>query len=225
MSEALKAAMEELVPQFASEPRRWEDILRRAQLDREGHDWRRVTAVAIAMLLLVVPAVAIGASVLFREFPRPSDVRGEPVRLGPRETVAAARIGDIHWRLVAFRSDRGLCVGLDFGGRVQASSASCGIHRLVGLVDGPTVDYIGTGANRAWFYGRVAKRVHEVVLVLADGRRLDAATFASPESLALPFNFYVATAPGGVASGQDDKTVRAVLALGENGNVIGREHP
>lgn len=225
MTEALKTAMEELVPRFANEPRRWEDILRRSQLGQGGRDWRRVSAVAVAALLLVVPAVAIGASVLFREFPRPSDVRGEPVRLGPRETIAAARIGDLHWRLVAFRSDRGLCVGLDFGGRVQASSSSCGIQRLVGLVDGPTVDYIGGGANRAWFHGRVAKHVHNVVLVLADGRHLEAATYASPESLALPFDFYVATAPGGVASGQDDATVRAVLALDEDRNVIGREHP
>ena len=220
----LKAVLDELVPPFTAAPRRWEDVLARAESRGDRRDWRRVSVVAVAALLLAAPAT-VGATVLFREFPRPSDVRDEPVPVSPRETVAAGRVDDVRWRLVAFRSDRGLCVGLDFAGAVQSSSASCGVHRLAGLVGQPSVDYIGRAANRTWLSGLAAKRVDQVVVVLAGGRRVGARTYAGPRSLALPFDFYVATVPGRLASADGNARVRLLIALDERGEVIGRHTP
>jgi hypothetical protein len=218
---ALKAALEEVVPPFVQAPRQWDDVLVRARIRRERRDWRRASIVAVALIVIAVPSLAIGATALFREFPRPDDVRDEPVRIGPREEIATGQAGDVHWRLVAFRSDRGLCVGLDFGGALQASSASCGARRPA-AVSAPTVDYIGRGANRTWFYGTAAKRAANVILVLRNGARIAAPIYPSPQSLALPFDFYVATVPGAVASAAGGSPVRLVIALDEAGRAIGR---
>ena len=164
-----------------------------------------VKAAVVATAVVLVAGAGVAAARLslfdFAEFPRPADVANEPRRIGPKEIVTAGQEGDLGWRLVAYRSTRGLCIGVEVAGAARAASAGCGVPDPRSRLSLPTADYIGGGVDRTWLYGRVTRRATRVTLVLADGRSVDAAVVQAPHSLNLPFAFYVVTV-GGAAAGE-----------------------
>lgn len=75
--------------------------------------------------------------------------------------------------------------------------------------------------NEPRHWGNIIRRAR-VDRLRPDRRRLIA--YPSPKPLELPFDFYVVTTRGGVASSQG-ASVRALIAFDRDGNVIGRERP
>ena len=159
----------------------------------------------------------------FRDFPPPADVSGEAVRTGPREVIASGSTNRIGWRLIGFRSSKGVCVGLEFAGEARAASTTCGGGTLRGEVGFPTADYLGLGTNRTWFYGPVSTRATRVALTLVDGRRLPAKVFPSPKGFALGHDYYLTSVAGPVATAdQGSQPVTAVAAYDDAGALVGR---
>jgi hypothetical protein len=130
-------------------------------------------------------------------------VANEPRRIGPKEIVTAGQEADLAWRLVAYRSTRGLCIGVEVAGAARAASAGCGVADPRSALSLPAADYIGGSVDRTWLYGRVTRRARRVTLALADGRSVDAAVVQGPHSLKLPFA-YVATVAGAAAGEPGD---------------------
>lgn len=182
---------------------------------------RRLALALALVVVLVGGSVATAALVFdFRDFPPPADVVNEPRRLGPKYVVTRGVADGLAWRLVTYRSTRGLCSGVEVAGTARAAAAACG-QPPNAAVSLPTVDYIGVGANRTWLYGRVTPRATRVTLTLADGRHFTAATYRAPAALALPFRFYVATVAGGVRRPRRDApAVVAVVARDAAGLVV-----
>lgn len=91
MSEALERGLEELVPRHETEPRRWDEVLRRASVSHSHR--RRVLAISVAAALAIV--VATPALGLHREFVDffSAEPAPEPIRIDFARMRARAQIG------------------------------------------------------------------------------------------------------------------------------------
>ena len=186
-------------------------------------------AIALATVVLLGGAGIAAARLSlfdFRPFPRPADVADEPRRTGAKEVVTAGVEPGVAWRLVAYRSTRGLCYGVEAAGAVRAAAAACGVPDVRSRLSLPTADYIGGAVDRTWLYGRVSTRATRVTLTLADGRRVDASVVPAPRSLQAPFAFYIATLDGAIArSERDTPSVVRVRAYDVGGRTNGTARP
>lgn len=182
---------------------------------------RRLALAAGFAVVLAASGIAAAAQLGlfdFREFPRPADVRGEPVRIGPRHVIAAGRVDRLGWRLVAFESTQGLCIGLEVAGEARAASTTCRMPTSEEGIGLPTADYLGTGTDRTWLYGTVSRRATRVVLTLADGRRLQARMLPPPERLGLSYDLYLANVAGRISTAEDGAPpVTAAVAYDQAG--------
>jgi hypothetical protein len=186
----------------------------------------RVALVGASVVVLAASGIAAASQLGlfdFREFPPPADVQGEAIRTGPRWVIASGSTDRLGWRLIAYRSSKGVCVGLEFAGESRAASTTCGTSTLKGDVAFPTADYLGLGTNRTWFYGPVSTRATRVALTLVDGRTLLAKVFPSPKGFALGHGLYLTSVDGQAATAdRGNQPVAVVAAYDEAGEVIAR---
>lgn len=182
---------------------------------------RRLALTAALVVVLAASGIAAAAQLglfSFREFPRPADVPGEPIRVGPRHVIAAGRVDELGWRLVGFESTQGICIGLEVAGEARAASTTCRIRSFEEGISLPTADYLGTGTDRTWLYGAVSRRATRVVLTLADGRRLQARVLPTPERLGLGSDLYLANVAGRISTAEDGAPpVTAAVAYDQAG--------
>ena len=185
MTDALNRALDELVPPYEHEPRRWDDVLRRASTSRFGR--RHVPVLAFAAAFTAVALGAGGAFHrevvdFFRADPAPEPIRIEFARTGARQDLMigpghatheareVARFfvdGKIRPFWVAPMESGGYCYRWHtFGscGRMphQSDAVKLGLGGLEGL----------HGLN--WLVGHVSDpAIHRLELEYADGERVE----------------------------------------------------
>ena len=221
----IASSLDRLVPQ-SGRAGEWEAVLRDARsMGRFPFRGRRRTlAWALAAVLAIAVPVAVGSSIYFRDFPPPSDLPAgvEPVRIGQKQVLTSGEVAGVFWRLVAYRSTKGLCLDVDLAGKVSGSGGGCGFGSFRGAVEIPiTRDHLALGIDRTWLVGRVSLRATSVILVLSDGRQIEAQTFDSPPALRLSHAFYLAVAPGNLVGPPDSPSVVGAVAKDEDGHEIG----
>lgn len=194
----------------------------------------RLIAVAVALALSVlVSSVALGVA---------QDVAGyfagwrepdAPVPTAP-DVVIASGVAGAPWTIVATTSDRGVCLGLFVEG--GGGFAGCGpsdVRGDPGAVD-PShwIGAFGVGAgdgllNRTFAFGRLAKEVASVELLLTDGQSIEAHVVKRPEGLDAPLNFYWAAWPCGSSRCVDavGPLVKMAIARDSAGRVLERRVP
>lgn len=225
----IASSLDRLVPQ-SGRGGEWEAVLRDARsMGRFPFRGRRRTlAWALAAALAIAVPVAIGSSIYFRDFPPPSDLPPgvEPVRIGPKHVLTSGEVAGVFWRLVAYRSTKGLCLDVDLAGKVSGSGGGCGFGPFRGAVEMPiTRDHLALGIDRTWLVGRVSVKATSVALVLSDGRQIEARTYEAPSALRLSHAFYLAVAPGNLVGPLDSPSIVEVIAKDERGHEIGSAGP
>ena len=235
----MRADLETLPPERDLAPgellRRKQHLISEARAALEGHHSQRVrggrtggrrvrvlalAAVVVVAVVLSIPAVGVGPTIvsLFAGGHDPD----APVPTASDVLIASGEAG-VPWKILATRSDRGLCldvfhrVGDDrFGGGcgytnirgdlppdVRGNPAT----RCIATPEGPLVPcgslprrwieggQVGdtVGLERRFAYGPVAKEVAGVDLILTDGQRVRANVVEQPGGL--PLNVYWATWP------------------------------
>ena len=185
---------------------------------RSGRRRKRAVAfaaAAAAAAVLSIPAFGVGEEIvsLFAGWRDPS----APAPTASDVLVASGEAG-VQWKIVATRSDQGLCLGLFHpAGDDSLGSAGCGYVDIRGdlppdvrgdpasrCIATPTtlvpcgslphhwIDIGGAGdsvgLDHRFAFGPLAEDVASVDLILTDGRALRAHVVAQPGSL--PLNFY-----------------------------------
>lgn len=172
----------------------------------------RRTRLLIASVAAVVLGVSIplGIASVTDEFPRPDDVRGEPIATGPEMTLASGALGEQTWRLVVNDSDQGQCVHLELVSPQRARSGGCGLK-----VQGRGIGLFAANlpSGQTWVFGPVVRSATEVEVQLSDGTVRSVGVIDEPGGR---WNFYVATYPRAV-------TPAAVVARGSRGDIVGRQ--
>jgi hypothetical protein len=228
-SPAARALFEQIVsaPDTPLEPRRFV----------KGR--RSVALVAFAAALALGLAVSIPALGIDR------DVRSlfgwsdldAPVRTAPDFVVASGAV-DAEWKIIATKSDQGLCLGFMSLHQVEGwiGGPICGPTDVRGdpWADDPRhwIEAFGVGGgaaglNRTFARGRVAEDVTSLDLLLTDGRTVRAKIVEGPEGLGAPIDYYWAAWPCGSANCLDatGPLVRMAIARDEAGRVLERRRP
>lgn len=222
----IASSLDRLVPQ-SGRGGDWEAVVRDAR-PRERFLFRgrrRTLAWVLAGVLAIAVPVAVASTIYFRDFPPPSDVPPgvEPVRIGPKHALTSGEVAGVFWRLVAYRSTKGLCLDIDFAGRVSASGGGCGFGPFRDAVEAPiNRNHLALGVDRTWLVGRVSAEAASVTLVLSDGRQIEARTYESPSALRLPHAFYLAVVPGSFVGPSDSPSIVEAIAKDERGHEIAR---
>jgi hypothetical protein len=208
---------------------------RREERRRTGR--RRMLAFAAAALLaavLSIPAFGVGEEIvsIFGGWRSEPDYPA-PVPSATDVVIASGEHG-VGWKLVATRSDQGLCLGLVYTSTrgEEVGEAGCGYRDLRGDLDPeirgdpstkclasptevvpcgslphrwidfphatePGLHFTGPGQQltRIIVYGIAAADVHDVDLVLTNGKTVRARVVHEPEGLGAPLNFYWVALP------------------------------
>jgi hypothetical protein len=178
---------------------------------------RRITAGGLAILVatagFALAVYALGPTSLFRtadpgESPEPSPAakdRGDGVhRVGPEVVVAKGMASGEPWALIAYESDKGLCVEMQVaGGRGGGCGFDVPRRSDLGLSVGSQA-----GISGSFIHGVVSKRVAILTLTLGGGERLRPEIVDGPEGFDV--NFFVLFLPStseGVIEARDDQGV------------------
>jgi hypothetical protein len=173
------------------------------------------TGIRFGLIALVILAagVAVGASVAFATGtgrPAPEDVVNEPVQTSAEFTVVeGATPGGEPWSLVAYESNRGLCVELRGVARANEGSANC-------VFDVPSKHSVSLNTQTfaepavTVVYGPLASTVRTVSATLSDGRVLALPAIKSPAGLGFEGRFYASLLPRGLAV----SSIKGTSALG-----------
>ena len=191
----------------------------RGQIGWRRRSHRRLVLVAVALLALVLAAtgVAVGVDLLQREntFDAIRErIPSEPKRQGERVVVASGA----GWSLLAYRSDRGLCLDV---ATAQGSGGGCGFavrgapgsedsHRLLSA-------QIGATSSSVYVTGVASAEVARVVVELGTGKFVDAELHVAPAKLAVTVKFFTARLATNVAGvgGSEIRSVHAYDAEGD----------
>lgn len=172
---------------------------------------RRIAVlVAIALVVLVVPLIAVGATQGWWF----SHVPGAPKPVGGIVVVKAGHWNGVPWALTAYRTaDANLCFGLTatpsqnpsgVGGGMACGTPTRGLARQSATY--PTLHWVGfleSGADLKLpdsIVGPAAPQVATVDIVLTSGQVVNAPTFDAPKSLGVNIRFYAAQLPCHIAA-------------------------
>lgn len=178
-----------------------------------------VIATGLSALALTAGGYATGVGP-FDLFDHP----GSPERIGSRVEIGARD----EWSLNAWRSDRGICLGVTVDGRPFASG--CGMPVIGAPPDTvfeqePSTHKIGlmmASADASAFYvtGPLSHDVARVQVELPGDRVIDAEVFDAPAELDVPLRFYFLRVQESPVSAS--ARVQAVMAYDSAGGLIER---
>jgi hypothetical protein len=186
---------------------------------------RLVLVVAIFVLLAAVgTAIGVGVNLLAQQerFDEQRErIPGEPKRIGPLVEIKSGP----GWSLVAWRSDRGICVDFVVP---QSSSGGCGFGvrgepRDTAHASAPPPRHWVAGGTSSQpgaaivIDGVVAEEVARVEIVLRNGRVLHPAVIEAPAELQANVDFFLIQVPE-----DEGSLVRSFIAYGEEGQVLER---
>jgi hypothetical protein len=230
---AIKTLLNDHVPLRVAERPDWNEVLRRIGAS-ETHarvTWpaflrprRRYAVASLALVVLLAPLIAIGATAGWW-------FTGTPAVPKPEGTIVVLKSGRWNgtpWALAAYRSAGNVCFALTPNWTAQDDGTGAGMACGVPLrgvaqqsASNPVLHWIGylTSAPEngfpAWIAGPTAPEVSTVDVVLRDGKTTTAPTFAAAAELGLKINFYVARLACGDA-------VRALIPSDADGHALER---
>lgn len=177
----------------------------------------------VAVLLAFLTPLAVGAADLFSAVPEEvRDEPWEPNQTGPETAVVAGQTSSgKDWRVVAYESDQGLCVNIDYESPSGANGGGCGfdIEDRPGTADdraAGVVTSIDGSVNTTFVYGPAAAGVDRVEVTTKNGKVLELPTKAAPANLGSNASFFATSVPG-------EAYVDTVVAKNARGEVMGRQ--
>jgi len=184
-----------------------------------------VAFIALVLLLLVTG----GGYALNRWSPSLFDLDTNdptvPRRVGERVIVAA----EDNWTLQAWKSTRGICVGVTVGG--DPSFSGCG-WPVVGAPKDTVIEQppdtarvgrliAGGGGHPVFVAGPLAQDVDRVEIQFIDGNTVDAPIYTAPAALGVPLKFYLVRETVEERDAQAPvNPVRWVRAYGPDGSLL-----
>lgn len=168
--------------------------------------------IAVIIAALALPAVAIplaAGGTISSPHGNPDDVAREPVPLEAARILTSGSVNDtLSWKLLAYQSDRGICVDVALSGTRNLVSGGCGFaKRGIGVAR----TYI-PAAGLTWIYGPAASEAASVKVSATNGRTVSARTIAQSSG---DRSFYVATVAGDVG-------VESIAAVDRKGETLDR---
>lgn len=169
--------------------------------------WIAVVIAALALPAVAIPLAASGT--IASPHGNPNDIAREPVPLEAARVLTSGSINDsLSWKLLAYQSDRGICIDIALSGTRNLVSGGCGFaKRGIGVAR----TYI-PAAGLTWIYGPAANEAASVKVSATNGRSVSARTIAPASSDA---SFYVATVAGDVG-------VESIAAVDRTGKTLDR---
>ncbi len=197
----------------------------RGSLSRSRRRRAVLVAAAFAILSLAGAGYAIGTDAL-NVFDSGGGGAYDPTRVGNRIEIATAG----EWSLLAWKSTRGICLGLTRDGKPAA--AGCGMPVVgappdqVGRQPAPThlIGYmtIGAAGDPLLVTGPTADNVARVEIELVDGRLLEAQVYEAQAELDTPLNFYLLVDHASSVTTFLQQPVKALRAYDTDGALLER---
>jgi hypothetical protein len=214
----------------------WDDVLRRADgLGRRAwrvrglvFSGRRLALAAAVLAAALIPFAALGAANDWWFFDSPF-----PVPKPLDQVFVKNGEWDGHpWKLIAYRSDAGLCWSFTpiLPNRREGSEAGAGCGPFAGVPGtratkpDMTIGAISTSGGEfpAYIAGVVVESAREVEIQFGNGEKLQLPTFAAPESVG-PIRYFASQRPGGddpTHPGSGQSVPQRMIGRDGDGNVV-----